>query len=497
MDKIKKAPYASLCSLAEIKPLEKGVDIASFDNRAAFEDKALNERLTTAISVLLSLAIKDDCSIEKVDNILIDRLINRIDESISFQIDEITHHESFRELESIWRSLSYLVEKTDLSANTRIEILDIDKKTLQEDFNDSLDIVQSGLYKHVYVSEYDTPGGEPFSAMISPYLFDSSHEDIQLLRDIAEVAARSHCPFIGNVGAKFFNKTQIGEVTRIDDMESYMERAEYLRWNGFRETEHARYIGLTLPRFLLRLPYGESKKNLGFQYYENIGGLSDGPYLWGSAAFALGVNLTRSFKEYGWCVNIHGVESGGRVDDLPLPRYDFGCGEQTKIPTECLLSETRELMLADLGFIPLSYYKNSDHGCFFSANSAQLPKEYESHVASANARINARLPYIFLSARLAHYMKVLQRENIGSNKNQMELERSLNEWLQTLVTKMNNPPPELSATHPLREGKIKVRAISGKPGYFRVNLSVVPHFKIEGIDIHLSLNSEMPGMDVD
>lgn len=483
--------YQQLCEIADVKPFQENIDLSHFIHTEDLANKGLNERLAAALHVLLSLTIEQGKPVERVDKVLLDYYIAKIDGIISAQLDEILHHKSFQEVESLWRSLKYVVDKTDFNANIKIELLDVDKQTLVDDFEDVSETPQSGLYKQVYEREYDTPGGEPFTAMISPFEFDASAMDIALLRNISKVAAVAHCPFIATVGGDFFNKPSMADVNEIDDLANYMERAEYIRWNSFRESDDARYIGLTLPRFLLRLPYGEHNPVKRFNYEENVTDSSN-QYLWGAASFSFAANLCQSFKQYGWCVNIRGPESGGKVEHLPLHQYDAGRGLQTKIPSEVLISETRELAFANLGFIPLSYYKNSDYACFFSANSTQKPALYQDKQASANSRINARLPYIFLSSRIAHYLKVLQRENIGSTISRSEQEEKLNQWLNTIVTKMNNPGPELAATHPLREGRVDVMAIADNPGYYRVSLYAVPHFQIEGMDVKLSLVAQIP-----
>lgn len=487
--------YMKLCQLVMTTPFEKGIDVSSFSTSEIFETKPFNERFTNALWVLFSMMLEEETKIEKLDSVLIDKLINRLDEVISSQLNEILHHDAFQGLESLWEGLSFLVNKSEMNSNTSIHLLDLDKKTLSEDFNDSLGLTESGLYQHIYVSEYDMPGGEPYSAMISGYEFDSGHQDIRLLSDIASVSASAHCPFIGNVGGSFFNKKQIDDITRINDLHHYMESADYIKWNALRKKDEARYIGLVLPKFILRLPYAEVYDNKGFQYYEETNEKECQEYLWGAGSFAFASNLCRSFNHHGWCVNIIGAESGGKVDGLLVPTEDLGCGRIKTMPTETLLSETKELALAELGFIPLSYYKHSDFACFFSANSIQQPQQYSDYESDANARINARLPYILLTSRLAHYLKVLQREHIGSNKTRRTIETTLNEWLKGLITKMNDPSPEVAATHPLREGNIDVVSIPGKPGFYKVNLSVMPHFQIEGIDVRLSLQSEIPGSD--
>lgn len=484
--------YQRLCELAKTQPVQKTVAINNFLTTDDMANKGLDERLTAALQVFVEMIAGDESKVERVDRVLLDHYIAKLDEVIGAQLNTILHHEQFKTYESIWRSLKYLIDNTDFRFNTKVEILDVSKEVLRNDLEDAADTTNSGLYKHIYVREYDTPGGEPISAIISNYEFDVSAPDISLLSEISKISAAAHCPFIGSVGAKFFNKDSMEAVSKIEDLSNYLDRAEYIRWNSFRETEDARYIGLTLPRFLLRLPYGENNPVKMFRFEEDVYGETAEKYLWGRASFAFAVNMTRCFKKFGWTVNIRGPESGGKVESLPLHQYDVGRGLQTKIPTEIIIPETLELEYANLGFVPLSYYKNSDFACFFSANSVQKPSEYSTPEATANGRINARLPYVFLSSRLGHYLKVIQRENMGSSKNRLELESQLNDWLQTLVTRMNKPGPELAAMHPLREGRVMVNEIPDNPGFYKVTMFAVPHFQIEGVDVKLSLVGQIP-----
>ena len=486
--------YEQFCDAVDISPVNQLTELSQFSDVSDLAQASPSERLTAALQVFVEFAAGEDSRAEKVDKQLIDEYINKIDEALSLQIDAILHHPQFQKLEGLWKGLQYLVERTDFRSNCKIELLNVSKDALAEDFDDASELVQSGLYKHIYEREYDTPGGEPYTAMISDYEFDASNTDIDLLHNISKVAAATHCPFIGNVGAKFFGKNNFNEVASIDDLGNYMDRSEYIRWNSFRETEDARYIGLTMPRFLLRTPYGNDNKVKGFNYHEMV--IDDNEkYLWGSASFPFAANMAESFRQHGWTVNIRGPESGGRVENLPLHQYDLGHGLISKIPTEIIIPETRELELANLGFIPLSYYKNSDYACFFSANSAQKPQLYQDPQASANSRINARLPYIFLSARISHYLKVLQRETIGSNVTRGQLEERLNGWLQTLVTKMADPDTEQSAKHPLRDGRVIVDEIKENPGFYSVTLYAMPHFQIEGVDVNLSIVGKMPALE--
>ncbi|EPQ7656440.1 type VI secretion system contractile sheath large subunit, partial [Escherichia coli] len=431
--------------------------------------------------------------VEKLDKVLIDHHIAELDDQISRQLDAVLHHPEFQKVESLWRGVKSLVDKTDFRRNVKIELLDLSKDDLRQDFEDAPEIIQSGLYLQTYVAEYDTPGGEPIAALVSAWEFDASAQDVALLKNISRVAASAHMPFIGSVGPAFFRKETMEEVAAIKDIGNHFERAEYIKWNAFRETDDARYIGLVMPRVLGRLPYGPDTVPVrSFNYVEEVKGPDHHKYLWTNASFAFAANMVRSFVTNGWCVQIRGPQAGGAVQDLPIHLYDLGTGNQVKIPSEVMIPETREFEFANLGFIPLSYYKNRDYACFFSANSTQKPALYDTPDATANSRINARLPYIFLLSRVAHYLKMIQRENIGTTKDRRLLELELNTWLRGLVTEMTDPGDELQASHPLRDGKVVVEDIEDNPGFFRVKLYAIPHFQVEGMDVSLSLVSQMP-----
>jgi type VI secretion system protein ImpC len=264
--------------------------------------------------------------------------------------------------------------------------------------------------------------------------------------------------------------------------------ADYVKWRAFRQTDDSRYIGLTLPRFMLRLPYGADTVPVqSFNYTEDVKGTEHDNYLWGNASFAFGSSLVNAFTDDGWCVQIRGPQSGGRIDNLPVHVYDVGRGQEVKIPVEVPVDETLEYTCADLGFIPFSHYTGKDYACFFSANSAQEPKIYEEEDATANSRINSRMPYIFLASRIAHHLKVLQRENIGATKDAQAIEEELNDWIGKLVTKMTNPGPEQVVKYPLRDASVSVQELEDNPGYYRVGLKIIPHFQVEGMDVSLSL----------
>lgn len=472
---------------------QKEVDVMIYAEISALAESSSNERIGAALKFFMESIVLGEMSIEKVDKNLIDMIIAQIDNKISEQLDEIMHHPDFQSMESAWRSLKFLVDRTDFHKNVKIDLLDVAKEVINEDFEDAAEIIQSGIYKQVYTDEYDTPGGEPYGAMISNFGFSNTAEDIGFLQNISKVAAACHCPFIGAVSPNFFGKKDFSELTKIEDLHTFMDRSEFVRWNSFRKTEDARYVGLTLPRFALRLPYGPDTVAVKeFNYTEKVTGKDHQKYLWGNSSFAFASNMIRSFVENGWCVQIRGPESGGKIEDLPVHFFDAGKGTQMKIPTEILVPETREFEFANEGFIPLSYYKNSNYACFFSANSAQKIVQTDNTDVNANLKVNSRLPYIFMISRIAHYLKIIQRENIGTTKSKAVLQDELNKWIKGLVTEMPDPGPQLIATHPLKAAEVSVNELIDNPGFFSVSLSVIPHFQIEGIDVSLFLVSQMP-----
>ncbi len=492
-DAVKQSVYESLFDKINLNTVSTAPTFDHFTNNTALSESATNERISVAINVFLKMIQDSSQTVDRLDKTLLDFHIAKLDKLISSQLDNILHHPEFQAIEGTWRGLKFLVDRTDFRQNVKIDVIDISKDALIRDFEDSPEVIQSGLYSHTYINEYDTPGGQPFASIISAYEFNRSPQDIELLRNISKVSAAAHMPFIGSVGAEFFGKESMEEVASIKDIGNYFDRAEYIKWNSFRNTDDARYIGLTLPRFLARLPYGSDTVPVrSFNYTEEVKGPDHNRYLWSNATFAFAANMVRSFIKNGWCVQIRGPQAGGMIENLPIHLYDLGSGAQMKIPTEVLIPETREFEFANLGFVPLSFYKNHDFACFFSANSTQKPALYDTKEATANSRINSRLPYIFLLSRLAHYLKLIQRENIGMTKDRRVLEVEMNNWIQNLVTEMTDPSDELQASHPLRQAKVMVEDIEDNPGFFKIKLFVIPHFQIEGMDINLSLVSQMP-----
>lgn len=476
----------------ELELPEATIDLACFREADALFHQPATHRMAAGLRLLVDFLEESEMAVERIDRVFLDAVVDGLDARISAQLDEILHHAEFQELEGAWRGLAHLVQEVGSSDNARVEILDCSCEEMGEDLLDSPGLAQSGIYRQVYTEEYDTPGGEPYTALLGNWYFDSSPSSLAVLHGMSQVAAAAHCPFLSAVNAAFFGKASMEEIPRIEDLERYMERAEFMKWRSFRDSEDSRYTGLVLPRFLLRLPWDtRSDRTSPFHYREDVSkGRSD--YLWGNAVFPFAVNMVRSFASNGWCVQIRGPESGGRVDNLPIHYYDAGRGLESMLPVEMLIPETREYEFARQGFIPLSVYKNRDYACFFSASSAQKPREYQNAAATANARVNARLPYLFLTSRIAHYLKVIQRENIGAAKDAAVLQQELDSWLKGLVTEMKNPGPELVADHPLSYGEVRVEPYVDNPGFYKVALTIVPHFQVEGVDVSLSLTGRMP-----
>ncbi len=445
------------------------------------------------VEALIAQLLEPGREAVKVSKAALDDMIAEVDKKLSLQVDAILHHQEYQKLESAWRSLRFLVERTDFRENIKIDILNVSKEDLVRDLLEGeMDITKTGLYRIVYSAEYGQFGGRPYGSMIGNYEFGPGPQDLALLQKLASVACMAHAPFISAVSPTFFGVTDFTRIPFLKDLKSVFESAQYIKWQSFRETEDARYVGLTLPRFLLRYPYGPNSlvKVKAFNYEEDVSA-SHEQYLWGNAAFAFASRITDSFAKYRMCANIIGPQSGGAVEELPLHQFESLGEIQTKIPTEVLISERREYELSEQGFIALTMRKGSDNAAFFSANSAQKPKEFPKTAKGMEAKTNytlgTQLPYMFVISRLAHYLKVIQRENIGSWKERGDLERELNEWILQYVADQDNPPAAVRSRRPLRQAEVAVEDVPGEPGWYKVSLKVRPHFKYMGAFFTLSL----------
>lgn len=443
------------------------------------------------LQAFLEEMVKPEKAGEKISGQAVDQLIAEIDAKLSRQVDAIMHNEDFQKLESSWRSLKYLVDHTNFRENIRIDIMNATKEDLLDDFEDAPEVPKSGLYRQVYTAEYGQFGGKPYGALIGNYAFGPGPQDVKLLQYLASVAGMSHAPFIAAAGKEFFGISSWEELPNLKDLNSIFESPQYTKWQSFRESEDSRNVALTLPRFLLRLPYGQDTLPAKtFNYNEDVASGSDA-FCWGNTAFAFAARFTDSFAKYRWCANIIGPQGGGAVEDLPLYQFEAMGAIQTKIPTEILISERREFELAEEGFVALTMRKGSDNAAFFSANSCQKPKYFgiskEGKEAELNYKLSTQMPYMMVVNRLAHYIKVIQRENIGTWKERGDLENELNKWVSQYVTEMDNPGPDVRSRRPLRMCAIEVHDVEGDPGWYSVSIKMRPHFKYMGAFFTLSL----------
>jgi len=430
-------------------------------------------------------------STDRVTAALADEMIAELDKKLSRQVDQILHNTEFQKLESAWRSLKFLIDRTNFRENIKIQMISTSKEDLLNDFQDAPDITKSGLYKNCYTAEFGQFGGQPYGAIISNFSFGPGAQDVALLQYCASVAAMSHAPFVGSAGPEFFGIDDFAKLPDLKDLSAIFESPVYTKWNSFRDSDDARNVALAMPHFLLRTPYGtDTVPAKSFNFTEDVSS-GNNSFLWGNASFAFASRLTQSFADYRWCANIIGPQGGGTVGDLPIYNYQSMGEIQTKIPTEVLISERREFELAEQGFISLTMRKNSDNAAFFSANSTQKPKFFgntkEGKEAETNYKLGTQLPYVFVVNRLAHYIKVLQRENIGTWKERGDLESELNNWIRQYVADMDAPGPEVRSRRPLRSAQITVSDVDGDPGWYKVSLSVRPHFKYMGASFTLSL----------
>jgi type VI secretion system protein ImpC len=465
-----------------------------FDQLLALSGAAPGTERGTLVATGLAAAIRalatQGREAETIDRPFVDLLIVEIDQRMSGQINEILHHPTFQRLESAWRGLKFLVDRVEFRENTRIEMLNCSKDDLLADFEDTPEVPKSGLYKLVYSAEFGQFGGKPVAAILANYDFGPTPQDITLLQKAASVATMAHAPFLAAAGPRFFGLDDYLNLPNLKDLHALFEGPQYTKYNAFRDTEDARYVGLLLPRFLLRLPYGPATVPVrAFNYEEDVTGNHDA-YLWGNATFAFGTRLAESFARYRWLLNIIGPASGGTVDRLVLHEYEAMGHLQTKIPTEIMLTERREYELSEEGFMGFTYCKDTDGACFFSASSTQRPKTFgiseEGRAAELNHRLGTQLPYMFVVSRLSHYIKVMQREQIGTWKERQDLEKELNDWLMQYVADMDVASASVRARRPLRKARVAVVDVPGAAGWYRVDLAVRPHFKYMGS--HFTMN---------
>lgn len=425
----------------------------------------------------------------------IDARIADLDRMISDQLSEIMHAPEFQALESAWTGLHYLCKQTSTGELLKIKLFNANKRELVKDFKSAIDFDQSALFKKVYEEEFGTFGGAPFGTLIGQFELTRLPEDMYFIEQMSHIAAAAHAPFVAAASPQLFGLESYADLGKPRDMGKVFDTVEYAKWKSFRESEDSRYVGLTLPRFLGRLPYNpvDGEVTEGFNFVEDVDGTDHDKYLWCNAAFAFAARLTAAFENHGWCAAIRGVEGGGLVEDLPTHTFRTDDGEVAlKCPAEVSITDRREKELSDLGFIPLVHCKNTDYAAFFGAQSAQKAKKYDTDSANANASLSAQLQYMFAVSRIAHYMKAMMRDKIGSFASASNVQAYLQRWVDQYVTADDSASQETKAQFPLREASVEVAEVPGRPGVYRAVSFIRPHFQLDELSVSLRLVAELP-----
>jgi type VI secretion system protein ImpC len=425
---------------------------------------------------------------------MINENIKNIDDLISKQLNKVLHHPDLQALESSWRGLHYLVKNSETSSRLKLRLLDASKKDLQNDLEKAVDVDTSALFKKIYEEEYGTFGGHPFSVLIGDYYFTRQTPDVSLLEKLAAVAAAAHAPFISAAHAQLFDMASFTELGVPRDLSKVFETIDMARWREFRKSEDSRYVALTLPHILMRRPYHPDSNPVdGMRFVEDVDGTDHTKYLWGNAAYALGQRITNAFAQHSWCAAIRGVEGGGAVEKLPDHIFQTAAGDKAmKCPTEVAITDRREKELDALGFIALVHKKNEGLAVFFGGQTANRPTTYNTAEANANARISAMLPYVLAASRFAHYIKVIMRDKVGSFMTRDNVRAYLNTWIADYVLVNDNAPQEIKAQYPLREARIDVTEVPGKPGAYRATVFLRPHFQLEELTASIRLVASLP-----
>lgn len=425
---------------------------------------------------------------------LINDKIAEIDDLLSAQLNEILHDGDFQKLEATWRGLSYLVSNTETSTRLKLRVLNITKDELLKDLEKAVEFDQSALFKKVYEEEYGTFGGNPYSMLMGDYEFGRHPNDVKLLELVSNVAAAAHAPFVSAASPRLFDMDSFTELGVPRDLSKIFESLELVKWQSFRNSEDSRYVTLVLPHVLLRLPYGPDTKPVeGVNFVEDTDGRDHRKYLWGNAAYVLTQRITDAFSKYGWTAAIRGVEGGGKVEGLPAHTFRTDEGDVAlKCPTEIAITDRREKELNDLGFVSLVHCKGTDYAAFFGGQTANKPRAYNTDAANANARISAMLPYVLNASRFAHYIKVIMRDKVGSFMTKDNVQTFLNTWVMDYVLGKDDAGQELKAKYPLREARVDVFDVPGKPGAYRATVFLRPHFQLEELTASIRLVAELP-----
>ena len=487
----------------EAELAQAGTALEESDDFSALLEKNFKPRspeassaVSNAVSTLAQQALADTALISDDARSTIESIIAQIDRKLTEQINLIMHHEEFTRLEGAWRGLHHLVNNTETDEMLKIRVMNVEKKELAKTFKKYKGVSwdQSPLFKKIYGAEYDQLGGEPYGCLVGDYHFDHSTPDVEILNGMKQVAAAAHAPFITGADPNILQMESWNELANPRDLTKIMGTPEYAAWNSLRDSDDSKYLGLCMPRFLSRVPYGANTDPVEQFDFEEDNTAGSSSYVWANSAYAMAVNINRSFKAYGWCSRIRGVESGGAVEGLPVHTFpsDDG-GVDMQCPTEVSIGDRREAELAKNGFMPLLHRKNTDTAAFIGAQSVQRPAEYDDPDASANANLAARLPYLFATCRFAHYLKCMVRDKVGSFKEREDMQKFLQKWITQYVDGDPANSGEITkAKKPLAAAEVIVEEVEGNPGYYTSRFFLRPHYQLEGLSVSLRLVSKLP-----
>lgn len=482
---------------------EETGSVSLLDQAIQVTKTAEPDEIQDLLRTLTSEALSGTVTFSKNLTQTFNKAIAAIDEKLSKQLTAIMHNEEFQKLEGSWRGLNYLVKNSETSSTLKIRVLNISKKELHKDLTKAVEFDQSQIFKKLYENEFGTPGGEPYGTLIGDYEFGSGTEDLEVLQGMSNVAAASFAPFVSAASPKMFGLESFTELSKPRDLEKIFDSSEYIKWRAFRDSDDSRFVTLTMPRVLARVPYGSQGKQIDEFAFEEapvgangvVTKMQSDEFTWMNASYALGERLTSAFAKYGWCVAIRGAEGGGKVENLPTFTFtsDDGDADQ-QCPTEIGITDRREAELSKLGFLPLCHYKSTDYAVFFGAQTTQRPKKYDKPDATANAAISARLPYIMATSRFSHYLKVMGRDKIGSFLEVSDCENWLNNWIRNFVNGNPDASAEMKAQYPLAEAQVTVKEIPGSPGSYNAVAYLRPWLQMEELTASMRLVARIPQM---
>jgi type VI secretion system protein ImpC len=458
------------------------------------KDTVAQERGKDMVKEFVNQVLEGKMTLSRDAEASIGMRIAEIDRLISLQLNEVMHHPSFQKLEGTWRGIKHLLDQSETNDSLKIKLLNVSKKDLLRDLQRAPEFDQSAFFKKVYEEEFGVFGGAPFAALVGDYEFGRGGEDVELLERVSQVASAAHAPFLTAAAPELLNLSEYNQLTGIRDISKVFDSTEYAKWKSFRASDDSRYVALTLPHVLMREPYGKDTRQIDeFAYEEGVDGRDHSKYLWGNAAYALAARLTNSYAKYGWCAAIRGVEGGGLVEGLATHNFRTDEGDLAlKCPTEVSITDRREKELADQGLVPLVHCKGTDYAAFFSVQTANKPKVYDKPEANANARLSSQLPYMLAMSRFAHYLKAMMRDKLGSAMSRSQAETYLNQWIANYVIMDDNASQSAKAEKPLREARIEVTEVAGKPGALRAVAFLRPHFQLDELTVSLRLVADLP-----